>query len=165
MKIRNSSGKLKTLWHLTSRKSFKPSDIGFLSRPVLYGTTNPYFWVYVIRWAEGRRWAAELDILPGHPPLIPEHPIMPETELDPNFVRVVRIVPIGQAIEESTTKANIEDARRKREKLLLTRERLARERAVKRFALDQPRGPIAIQIKQMPAARIVLRRRPKVAPP
>ena len=159
MKIRNSAGELKTLWHLTSRKSFKPSDkiqpfIGVQSRPVLYGTTEPYFWVYVIRWAEGRRWAAELDILPGHPPMEPEPPIMPETELDPNFVRVVRIVPIGQAIEESTTKANIEEARRKREKLLLIRERLARERAVKRFAQDQPRGPIAIRIKNMPAVRI-----------
>ena len=159
MKIRNSAGKLKTLWHLTSRKSFKPSDkiqpfIGVQSRPVLYGTTNPYFWVYVIRWAEGRRWAAELDILPGHPPVRPEHPIMPEIELDPKFVRVVRIVPIGQAIEESTTKVNIEDARRKREKLLLIRERLARERAAKRYALDQPDGPIVLRIKNIPAVRI-----------
>ena len=154
MKIRNSAGKLKTLWHLTSRKSFKPSDIGFLSRPVLYGTTQPHFWVYVIRWAEGRRWAAELDILPGHPPMELEHPIMPETELDPKFVRVVRIVPIEQAIAESTSKADMERAGRKREKLLLTRERLARERAAKRYALDQPDGPIVLRIKNMPAVRI-----------
>jgi len=120
-------GKLRTLWHLTTRKSFKPSEkiqpfIGIQSRPVLYATTDPYFWTHVITWASGRRWAAEIDILPGHPPFEPENPVMRELELHPRYVRVVRIVPMAEAIAESTTKADMERARLERERRLRRRE-------------------------------------------
>jgi hypothetical protein len=118
-----SRGKLRTLWHLTRRKDFKPSEkikpvIGAESRPVLYATTDPYFWTHVITWAEGRRWAAEIDILPSHPPVRREDPILPEFELDPRHVRVVRVVPMAEAIALSTTEDEKKRAGAKRKKRL-----------------------------------------------
>lgn len=113
MKIRGRRGRVRTLWHITSRKDFRPEQVptyieadayrrGLTRRkpvPKLYATTNPYFWTRVITWAKGREWAAELDLLPGHPP-IEECPVLQEVVLDPKLVRVRRVVPLGQAIAE-----------------------------------------------------------------
>jgi hypothetical protein len=113
MKLRGRRGRLRTLWHITEEKDFRPKPIassihragyllGFTRKkpaPRLYATTNPYFWTRVIAWAEGREWAAEIDLLPGHPP-IEECPVMQEVELDPKFVQVRRVVPLSQAIAE-----------------------------------------------------------------
>jgi GNAT superfamily N-acetyltransferase len=104
------------LWHITSRKSFKPSTefrpitAGGMNRarePMLYATRDPNYWHNVSGggmgpWTRGRKWAAELELLPGHPPVARENPLRPQTQLDPAFVRVKRIIPVNEAIAEVT---------------------------------------------------------------
>lgn len=95
--------------------------------PALYVTRNPHYWYEIAGgwsgnpYASGRKWAAEIEALEGHPPFpgrwgsgasptrsdVPlekyyEDLILPETILDPRFVKVVRIIPIEEAIAETT---------------------------------------------------------------
>ena len=104
-----------SLWHLTDRKRFKPSDLarpithGGTDRatsPMLYATRDPHYWTRVgaggPAWASKRKWAAELELLPGHPPVARENPLRPQTVLDPRLVRVVRVIPTEAAIAETT---------------------------------------------------------------
>lgn len=105
------------LWHITRRKDFRPSDVyrppvrgGYDTaiEPTLYATTDVNYWVslaggYMGRaYASGRKWAAELELLPCHPPVELEDPGYPQTVLDPRCVRVVRIIPVEAAAAERT---------------------------------------------------------------
>jgi ADP-ribose pyrophosphatase YjhB (NUDIX family) len=74
---------------------------------MLYATTSPFYWHGVSGggegpWTKGRAWAAELELLPGHPPVKRENPLRPQTILDPEFVRVKRVIPVEHAIAEET---------------------------------------------------------------
>lgn len=108
----------KPYWHLTNNPRFKPSadhrpptrggrDVA--TTPMLFVTQNPLYWTSVAggsmgaAWASNRKWAAEIEALPGHPPL-PEYEsaIGYETVVDPRYVRVVRIIPVDEAIAEQT---------------------------------------------------------------
>lgn len=104
------------LWHITKNRNFKPDrdfrpvsagGMDTARRPTLFATTSPTYWHKVSGggmgpWTAGRRWAAELNILRGHPPIERESSLRPETVLDPNFVSVKRVIPIEHAIAEET---------------------------------------------------------------
>lgn len=115
--IENPAGLI--YWHATSRKNFKPSSsarpwrmrYGGLERsdkPSLYATSSLHYWANIAGgsmgkpWAKGRKWAAELLILEGHPPIVSEHFERPEVILDPNYVCVLRVIPLEHAIAEQT---------------------------------------------------------------
>jgi hypothetical protein len=123
MKIQDPKGRLRTLWHITQRRSFRP-DPGFTpfgfeikKRPVVYATTNPHFWTHVMRWGQNRHWAAELDILPEHPPFDRENPVLYQVMLDPAFLEVRRVVPVTQAIAEmEMSEREIEESEEERER-------------------------------------------------
>lgn len=106
----------KTLWHITKDRNFRPDpDFRPVSRggwdiarkPTLYATTSPSYWHERSGggggpWTRGRKWAAELELLPGHPPVKRENPLLPQTILDPEFVRVKRVIPVEHAMAEET---------------------------------------------------------------
>ena len=117
---RRSDGRVitesKPIWHLTRRKDFRPSTgvrpvtnqgMDRATGPALFGTTSPHYWAEIAggfmgkAWAQGRKWAAELDVS-GHPPVPTEHPQQPESYLDPAKVTVKRIIPVEHAIAETT---------------------------------------------------------------
>lgn len=113
---RKTAARGKTLWHITKDRNFWPDpDFRPVSgggwdtarKPMLYATTSPFYWHGVSGggegpWTKGRAWAAELELLPGHPPVKRENPLRPQTILDPEFVRVKRVIPVEHAIAEET---------------------------------------------------------------
>ena len=113
---RKTAARGKTLWHITKDRNFRPDpDFRPVSgggwdtarKPMLYATTSPFYWHGMSGggegpWTKGRAWAAELELLPGHPPVKWENPLRPQTILDPEFVRVKRVIPVEHAIAEET---------------------------------------------------------------
>tara|TARA_Y100000310_G_scaffold339628_1_gene432883 strand:+ start:1420 stop:2607 length:1188 start_codon:yes stop_codon:yes gene_type:complete len=111
-----TAARSKPLWHITKNRNFKPDrdfrpvstgGMDIAREPTLFATTSPHYWHEVSgggmgAYTKGRKWAAELEVLPGHPPLKRENPLRPETMLDPAFVRVKRVVPVEHAIAEET---------------------------------------------------------------
>jgi len=114
--LRFATARGKTLWHITKDRNFRPDpDFRPVSgggwdtarKPMIYATTSPLYWHRVSGggegpWTKGRAWAAELELLPGHPPVKRENPLRPQTILDPEFVRVKRVIPVEHAIAEET---------------------------------------------------------------
>jgi hypothetical protein len=108
--------RLKPLWHITKDRNFRPDPdyrpptsggMDVARKPTIYATTSPFYWHRVSGggegpWTSGRAWAAELEVLPGHPPIRRENPLRPQTVLDPSFVRVKRVIPVEHAIAEET---------------------------------------------------------------
>lgn len=113
--VENPVGRI--YWHITGKRDFRPSSkvrpralggLGVSSTPRLYGTSSVHYWSSVAGgaqgrpWAKGRKWAVELLITEGHPPIGEEYAESPEVVLDPRYVRVIRVIPVDQAVAEQT---------------------------------------------------------------
>jgi hypothetical protein len=96
-----------TYWHITGRKRFRidpefrpqvARGIGGPTRdPGLFVTDSPASWAYH-PYAEGRKWAAEVS----YPERADIEPTTREAIIDPARAALQRVIPIDEAIAETT---------------------------------------------------------------